>query len=262
MLLCIDIGNTNITLGAFKNHELVFVSRLATESDKTDDQCAVELNNIFRLYGVSPSNFDGAIICSVVPELNRSAFSAVKKLCGIEPMRLSAGVKTGVNILTDNPAEVGADLVAGAAAAAAEYALPCLVIDLGTATKVSVIDENGAFLGCAIAPGVNISLEALSARTSQLPRISFKAPSGVIGKNTVDSMQSGIIFGTAAMIDGMCDKIETELCREVKTVIATGGLAGDIAGFCRRDIIVNRELILEGLRLIYARNNAQKSSAK
>jgi type III pantothenate kinase len=261
MLLCIDTGNTNITLGAFDGDRLVFVSRLATERDKTEDQYAVVLKDILGLYNVSAEDIDGAIVCSVVPELSRVICSAVEKLCGTAPMQLVAGVKTGVNILTDNPAEVGADLVAGAAAVAAKYALPCLVMDLGTATKVSVVDESGAFLGCTIAPGVNISLEALSAGTSQLPRISFRTPKNVIGKNTVDSMQSGIVFGTAAMLDGICDKIEEELSRPVKTVVATGGLSTDIVKSCRRNVIINPELILEGLQLIYNKNR-QKDTAK
>jgi len=253
MLLTIDVGNTNVTLGAYSDG-LLFVSRICTERAHTVDQYAVELNNIFALHGVSARDFSGAVVSSVVPELSLVICGAVETLTGSYPLIVSPGVKTGLNILTDNPAEVGADLVAGAVAAAAQYPLPCLVMDLGTATKISVIDENGAFLGCTISPGVAISLEALSARASLLPRISWDTPKKVIGKNSVDSIQSGLVFGVSSMLDGLCDKIEEELRRPARTVVATGGLSRDIVKSCRREVVVNPELILEGLKIIYAKN--------
>lgn len=255
MLLVVDIGNTNINLGAYDNENLVFISRISTDRSKTRDQYAVELKNIFSLYNADSFSFSGSIVGSVVPELTHELCEAIHTLTGTEPLTLSPGVKTGLNIKTDNPAEVGADLVAGAVGAASVYPLPCLVLDLGTATKISVLDENGAFLGCTIAPGVSISLDALSARTSQLPSISFKAPSRVIGKNTIDSMQSGTVFGVASMLDGMCDRIENELGKHIETVVATGGLSRDIVKCCKRTVISNRNLILEGLRIIYLKNN-------
>lgn len=254
MLLAMDVGNTNITLGAFDGDKLCFVSRLATERYRTCDQYAVELKQIFSLYGMDAAEPTDCIIGSVVPELTSALCGAVEKVSGVNPLVLSPGVRTGLNIKTDNPAEVGADLVAGAVAAVAQYEMPCLVLDLGTATKISVLDRTGAFCGCTIAAGVSISLDALASRTSQLPRISFKAPSHVIGKNTVDSMQSGTVFGVASMLDGMCDKIEAELGEPVQTVIATGGLSGDIAENCSRDVCRNPDLILEGLRIIYLKN--------
>ncbi|MCR5485351.1 MAG: type III pantothenate kinase [Clostridiales bacterium] len=258
MLLTADIGNTNIVLGAFENDSLVFVSRLATERARTEDQYAVELESIFNLNKVDFNAFTGAIISSVVPELSNTICLAIKKILGISPLTLSPGLKTGLNILTDNPAEVGSDLVAGAVAASNKYPLPCLVMDLGTATKISVIDKNGAFCGCSIAPGIAISLEALSSRTSQLPNISFKAPDRVIGKNTVDSMRSGTVFGTASMLDGMCQKIEKELGEKIKTIVATGGLSSDIIKSCENEITADPVLILEGLKIIYEKNISKK----
>ncbi len=255
MFLAIDIGNSNITLGAYEDEKLVFHSRMSTDRTKTADQYAVEFQQIFILNGASETSFDSAAISSVVPELSGEVSEAVEKLTGCKAMLLGPGIKTGMNILIDNPAQLGADLLAGCVAAAALYPLPCLVIDLGTASKVSVIDKNGAFCGCAIAPGVRISLEALSEKTSQLPNISLKTPSHAIGKNTLDSMQSGTVFGFAAMVDGLCDKLEAELGEKAATTVATGGLAKDLIKSCRRDIIYNRELILQGLQILYKKNN-------
>ena len=167
---------------------------------------------------------------------------------------LGPGVKTGINILADDPSQAGADLVAASVAAANLYELPCFVIDLGTATKINVIDESGAFCGCAIAPGVGISLEALSARTSQLPAISLSTPKKAIGTNSIDCMQSGVVFGTAAMLDGLCDRMERELGKKVKSFVATGGLSGEIIKSCNHQMIYDPELILKGLRIIYEKN--------
>jgi type III pantothenate kinase len=254
MLLTIDVGNTNITLGAYLDDELQFVSLLATDRARTRDQYAIELYDIFRLHKINPNAFEGAVISSVVPELSAEISRAVAFIINKNPLMLAPGVKTGLNIMTDNPAQVGADLIAGAVGAMNLYPLPCIVVDLGTATKVSIIDENGSFLGCTIAPGVAVSLEALSSRTSQLPRISYDSPTHSIGKNTVESMQAGVVFGTAAMIDGICDKIEQELGQKVKTFVATGGLSKDIVRNCRHEMIYNGELLLYGLKIIYYRN--------
>ncbi len=258
MLLTIDLGNTNITMGAYEGDRILFVSRLATDKAKTKDQYAVELNSIFGLYGLPPNGFRGAIIGSVVPELTMEMCEAVETVTGKKPVLLGPGTKTGLNILTDNPAHVGADLVAGAVAAAAKYPLPCLVVDLGTATKISVVDKSGSFTGCTISAGVAISLDALARRASQLPNISLTAPPRVIGKNTVDSMQSGTVYGTAAMIDGLCARIEDELGMKAGTVVATGGLSRDIVKNCRREILFNAELVLEGLKIIYEKNSKTK----
>ena len=254
MLLVIDIGNTNITLGAYNKDELAFVSRLATDKSKTPDQYAVDFQQIFALYETPLSSFSGAAISSVVPELTGTMSEAIQKITGCKPMVLGPGIKTGMNILIDNPAQLGADLLAGCVGAAALYPLPCLVIDLGTASKISVIDKNGAFCGCTISPGIGISLDALSARTSQLPSISLKTPARAIGKNTVDSMQSGTVFGYAAMLDGLCEKLEEELGDKVMTTVATGGLAKDLVKSCKREITYNGHLILYGLKVLYEKN--------
>ncbi len=254
MLLTIDIGNTNITVGVYNKDNLLFVSRLATDRSRTPDQYAIEFKQIFALYDTPQNSFEGAAISSVVPELSSAISEAVEKITGCKPMILGPGIKTGMNILIDNPAQLGADLLAGSVGAAALYPLPCLVIDLGTASKISVIDKNGAFCGCTITPGIGISLDALSARTSQLPSISLKTPKKAIGKNTVDSMQSGTVFGYAAMIDGLCEKLEEELGDEVKSTVATGGLAKDLIKSCKRDIIYNGDLIHYGLKVLYEKN--------
>lgn len=253
MLLTIDVGNTNISTGVYENDKLLFVTRLATDRAKTPDQYAVEFKNIFSLY-ISKFTFTGAAISCVVPELSKTIFEAAKIITGVEPLVLIPGIKTGMNILIDNPAQVGADLVAGCVGAAALYKLPCLVIDLGTATKICLIDKNGAFRGCTISPGIGISLDALSARTSQLPAISLNTPSHAIGTNTIDSMQAGIVYGTAAMIDGLCAKIENEHGEKIKTVVATGGLSSDIIKSCSQNIIHNSELVLYGLKIIFNKN--------
>ena len=242
MLLTIDIGNTNLTIGAYSGEELKFVSRLATDRSRTEDQYAIELKSIFDLYGYGFDEFTGCAISSVVPELTGAISHAAKRITGSEPIVLGPGVKTGINILADDPSQANL------------YELPCFVIDLGTATKINVIDESGSFCGCAIAPGVGISLEALSAKTSQLPAISLSTPKKAIGTNSIDCMQSGVVFGTAAMLDGLCDRMEQELGRKVKSFVATGGLSGEIIKSCNHKMTYDPELILKGLRIIYEKN--------
>lgn len=254
MFLAIDIGNTNITMGAYDGDKLVFVSRLATDRLKTPDQYAIEFKQIFALHNAPSQGFSGAALSSVVPELSSTMCEAIEKITGHRPMVLGPGIKTGMNILIDNPAQLGADLLAGCIGAANLYPLPCLVIDLGTASKISVIDKNGAFRGCTIAPGIGISLDALSQRTSQLPSISLKTPDHAIGTNTLDSMQSGTVFGFAAMIDGLCEKLETELNQGKMSSVATGGLAKDLIKSCKRKIAFNGELVLYGLKVLYDKN--------
>lgn len=254
MLLTVDIGNTNITLGTYASGILSFTARLSTEQGKTADQYAVEINNILSLYGQSADDIEDCIISSVVPAATVSISGAVSRLCHIVPLILGPGVKTGLNIKIDNPAQLGADLVAGAVGALEEYTLPCVIIDMGTASTVSVLDRNGAFLGGVIAAGVRLTLKALAANTAQLPAISIEAPPSVIGSNTVECMQSGLVYGTAAMLDGLLDKIEDEL-GETPTFVATGGLSREIISHCRKNIIYNENLLLDGLRAIYEKNN-------
>lgn len=253
MLLAVDIGNTNITLGVYEDDRLLFTSRLATDVRRTADQYAIEICDVLRLNDLSTDSIEDAAICAVVPAVCAAVSTAVTKLCNIVPLILGPGVRTGLNIKIDDPAQLGADLAAGAVGALAEYKMPCVVIDLGTATTISVLDRNGCFLGGSIAAGVRLTLDALTTRTAQLPAIHIEAPKSVIGKNTVDSMKSGLVMGTAAMLDGLLDRIEDEL-GEKPTIVATGGLSKDIIVHCKNSIIYNENLLLDGLREIYEKN--------
>jgi type III pantothenate kinase len=254
MLLTMDIGNTNINIGLFQDDELALSVRLATERQKTDDQYAMDFTNIFVMHKIQFDDISGVVISSVVPEITEAVTSAIKKLTGKDSLILSPGVKTGLNILIDNPAQLGADLAAGAVGAVAEYPLPAFIIDLGTATKVCAVDKNKGFRGCMIAPGVQISLKALTDTSSLLPTISLEPPKKACGTNTVESMQSGVVLGTAAMIDGILDRFCDEL-GEPATIVATGGLSYFISPVCKRAITYDRHLILKGLKAIYEKNN-------
>ena len=253
MLLTIDIGNTNITLGAYNSGFLAFTARLATDPRKTDDQYAIEIKHILSLYNIEGEQIEDCIISSVVPAVARSVSSAISKLCEIVPLMLGPGVKTGLNIKIDNPAQLGADLVAGAVGAIDSYKMPCVIIDMGTASTISVLDRDGAFLGGVISAGVRLTLKALTENTALLSSIPIEAPKSVIGTNTTECMQAGLVFGTAAMIDGLLEKITDEL-GEKPTVVATGGLSRDIIWHCKADIIYSENLLLDGLRVIYEKN--------
>ena len=253
MLLTMDIGNTNINIGLFDGDDLTLSVRLATERQKTDDQYAMDFTNIFVMHKIDFNDINGVVISSVVPEITEAVTSAIKKLTGKDALILSPGVKTGLNILIDNPGQLGADLAAGAVGAVAEYPLPAFVIDLGTATKICAIDKNRGFRGCMIAPGVQISLKALTDTSSLLPTISLEPPKKACGTNTVESMQSGIVLGTAAMIDGILDRFAEEL-GEPASIIATGGLSYFVSPVCKREITYDRHLILKGLKAIYEKN--------
>lgn len=261
MLLTVDIGNSHITLGGYENDQLVFVSNLLTTPYRTEDQYAVELGQIMALYHTDPHSIDGVMISSVVPELCTPIQNALFKISGVKPLLLGPGIKTGLNILIDNPAQLGPDLVAAAVAATARYPLPCVIFDLGTATTVSFLDAKGNFLGGMIAAGVGIMLHALATKTALLPHISLESPNHFIGKNTVHSMQSGLLFGTASMLDGLADRFATEL-HEPPTLIATGGLAELVVKHCTRPFVVDKYLLLDGLRLIYDKNKKPTPSTR
>lgn len=254
MLLTIDIGNTNITLGAFNSNFLAFTARLATDTLKTDDQYAIEIKHLLSLYDIKSDDIEDCIISSVVPSVGRSVSHAISKLCQIVPLMLGPGVKTGLNIKIDNPAQLGADLVAGAVGAIDAYTMPCVVIDMGTASTISVLDKNATFLGGVITAGVRLTLKALSENTALLTSIPIEAPKSIIGANTTESMQAGLVLGTSAMIDGILEKITEEL-GETPTVVATGGLSREIITHCKTNIIYNENLLLDGLRVIYEKNN-------
>lgn len=252
MILTIDIGNTNINLGLFQEDTLCLSARMATERDKTEDQFAAEFYQFFQMHTLVPSEFSGSIISSVVPEITTSVKHAVERLTNQKVLVLSPGVKTGLNILIDNPAQLGADLAAGAVGASANYPLPAFVIDLGTATKIYAIDEKG-FRGCMIAPGVVISLKALTDTSSLLPTISLEPPKKACGTNSIESMQSGIILGTAAMVDGLLERFDEELGTP-KVILATGGLSSYIMPVCKHEITYDSHLVLKGLKKIYDKN--------
>lgn len=253
MILAIDIGNTNIVLGCLKEETILFTERLSTDHAKTDLEHAISIKNVLELHHIDPQEIEGAIIGSVVPPITALIKQALKKIAGCEAMIVGPGLKTGLNILMDNPASVGSDLIVGAVAGIAEYSLPLVIIDMGTATTICVVDENKNYIGGMILPGIRVSLDSLTSRTSQLPRISLDPPKRLIGKNTIDCMKSGILYGNASCIDGMVERIEEDLGQPV-TVVATGGLASSIAPLCKHDIILDDELLLKGLLLIYQKN--------
>jgi type III pantothenate kinase len=255
MILTIDIGNTNIVLGGFVNEELKFVARIATNPNKTEDEYATKIRSILALHNVEKSEVSGAIISSVVPPLNSIVKKAVKLIYNVDPLLVGPGIKTGINIHCDNPSSVGADLICACVAAHHIYGSPSLIIDMGTATKIMVMDKSGTFIGVSIIPGVGMGLKALASDTAQLPQISLEAPKSVIGKNTVDCMKSGVVFGNASLIDGMIDRFNDEMGQNLK-VYATGGLASTIIPHCKHEISIDENLVLNGLKIIYDKNKS------
>lgn len=253
MLLAIDVGNTNITVGCVDGGEAACVFRMASDISKTEYEYASSMKNIVEFNGMDCGALSGVAVSSVVPPLTPVFRRAAKLLTGAEPIVVGAGIKTGLNILIDDPAQLGSDMVAAAVAARAFYELPVIVVDMGTATKIFVIDGNAGFIGGAIYPGVALSMDALSKGTSQLPRVPVEAPKRCISANTVDCMKSGAIFGSAAMIDGMAERFEEELGHRAN-VVATGGLADIIYKHCKRDIVYDPILVLRGLEIIYGKN--------
>ena len=258
MILAIDIGNTNIVLGCIDGKSILKEARMATDTVKTSDQYCAELKSMLDLLEISVKKIEGVIISSVVPPVLNSFKTAIVKLTGIIPLVVGPGIKTGLNILLDNPALAGGDLIVGAVAALDQYKPPLLIIDMGTATTITAIDSNGSFLGGSIFPGVKISAEALSGKTAQLPAISLEAPQKAIGRNTIDCMRSGLMMGTAAMLDGMIERMEAELGASA-TVVATGGIARFIIPMCKREMIYDKDLILKGLRIIYENNKNKRN---
>ena len=253
MLLVIDIGNTNIVIGCMEDEEIKFKARIATDRTRTSDQYGVEIKNMLEAYGVQLDTIEDCIISSVVPPVFNSVKTGVIKVLGKQPMVVGPGLKTGLNIHTDVPSQVGSDRIVIAVAALAEYKAPLILMDLGTATTIEVVEPDNIYMGGIIFPGVRLSLDALTSRAAQLPGISLEQPKKVIGKNTVDCMRSGMMYGTASMIDGMVERIEEELGHSA-TVIATGGLAQFITPLCKREIILEKDLLLKGLNIIYKKN--------
>lgn len=257
MVIALDIGNTNIVLGIFKENKLEFIERISTDQNITALEYALKFKSILDIHNINTKMISGSIISSVVPSITQRTAEAIKRISKIEPKIVGKGLETNLEICIDTPSQLGSDLIVDAVAVCDEYKCPAIIIDMGTATTFSVIDKNKRYIGGMILPGLNISLEALKSRTSQLPKIELSAPPSIIGKNTVDCMKSGMVYGTAAQIDGIIDRIQNELGEE-PTVIATGGVAGCVIPICKKNIIHDDALLLKGLIKIYYRNEEKE----
>ena len=253
MLLAVDIGNTNICIGVLEGDEVRSTTRMVTRPRCTADEYTAELKFLLRRIGVTPADAQGVIVCSVVPGRTRQLADTCRRLTGRDAMLVSVALDTGLTMDVDTPERVGQDRLADAAAAAARYPLPCMTVDLGTATTYNVIGEGGVFLGGFIVPGVQTSLRAISAGTAQLPPIAPETPGELIGKNTVACLNNGAMFGTAAMLDGLADRVEAQLGRPL-TVVATGGLAPYILPCCKRRVHYDADLLFHGRALLYRKN--------
>jgi type III pantothenate kinase len=258
-LLVVDLGNTNIVLGIYRDNELMNSWRLATARERTADEYGILARQLVgdELH----QNLEGAIVASVVPPLNGAMTFMINKYFGVEPIFVEPGVKTGIAIHVDNPLEVGADRIVNCAAAHDRYGGPTVIVDFGTATTFDVVTENAEFVGGVIAPGLNISAEALFARAARLPRVDVKRPDRVIGTNTVVNMQSGIYFGYLGLVDGILARIKREV-PDLKRVVATGGLATLFAEESEHIDDVDPELTLKGLKIIYDRNRTPRGTGR
>lgn len=255
MLLAVDIGNTNIVLGVLNGEKLICSGRLSTNVNETEIEYSMKLKAFLDINNVD--NIDGAIISSVVPALVRTLLKSIQLVCNVEALVVGPGVKTGLNIKIDNPAETGANIVVGDVAVINKYPLPAIVFYFGTATTASVIDKTGAHLGGAIMCGIKTAINSLSSTTAQLPQIDISVPSKIIGRNTVDAMKCGSVIGTAAILEGLVSRFEKEL-GEKATVIVTGGFGKAIAKAAELDVIVDENLFVDGLRIIYEKNKMKK----
>ena len=261
MILTIDIGNTAITMGLFTPEgRLQFRGSLKTDKNKTRDQIAIDLLDMFHLYRSDLQGITGAVISSVVPPMTSAMAGAAEQLSGVRPMIVGPGVKTGMNILAEIHNQLGADIVASAVAAIQKYPQPIIVIDMGTATTFSYLSES-TYKGCVIIPGVRIAVEALSGRAAELPHISLEQPPSIFGRSTIDAMRSGVLYGNAAMIDGMIQRMETE-AKPVATVVMTGGNAEMIQPHCKRKILIDENLLLDGLYYLYQKNHERRRPKK
>ena len=253
MILAVDIGNSNIVIGGVEGESIVFESRIRTDATKTSDEYCVDLKILLDVQGIAVQSIEGAIIASVVPQVLNSIHTAILKLTGKTSLVVGPGLKTGLNIKIENPAQTGADLVVGCVAALREHKPPMIVVDMGTATTVVVLDETGALIGGSISPGVKISMDALTERTALLPGLQLDQPKKAIGRNTIDCMRSGIMMGNACMLDGLISRMEAELGYKT-TVVATGGIAKFVLPMCQTPVIYDKDLIIKGLAALYRDN--------
>ena len=245
MILAIDVGNTNIVLGGIMDNQQVFSARLASDRNKTADQYALDIQGILTMHKVRVEAIEGGILSSVVPYLQTVIPNAVKLLTGVDLLVVGPGIKTGLSIRMDNPASVGSDLIVAAVAARAKYKAPIAIVDMGTATTLSVVAKNGNYIGGMIIPGLWTSMNALSAHAAQLPYIDLNGPAKLLGTNTVDCMRSGALIGTAAMLDGLIDRLEEELGESVSPLIVP---------YCRHSFHLEPDILIDGLRILYGKN--------
>lgn len=256
MILAIDIGNTNTSIGLFDTKgKLAFLSELKTDRKKTQDQCCLDLMGVFRLYQAEIEKVTGAIISSVVPPMTANMAAAVSRLTGHKPLVVGPGLKTGLNIKADVHNQLGSDIVASSVAAFSKYSTPVIVINLGTAITFSYLSNN-AYEGCAITPGVQIALEALSERAAQLPYIALDGVAAPLGRNTVDAMRAGVIYGNAGAIDRMIECMEEAAGASAQTIVATGDSSAHLMRHCKHKICIDHNLVMEGLFLLYQKNTA------
>ena len=253
MILAVDIGNSSIVIGGFQEKKLLFTARIRTDSTKTSDEYCIDLMSVLEVYRHGREEIQGSIIASVVPQATNAFKTALRKLSGTEPMIVGKGLKTRLNLKIENPALIGADLVVGAVGALLEHKPPMIVVDMGTATSMMVLDESGALVGGSICPGVQASLDALTSRTALLPGLQLDQPRRAIGKNTVECMRSGVMFGAAGMLDGLVERMEQELGSKTKVVV-TGRIARFIVPLCETPMIYDKDLTLKGLAALYQEN--------
>lgn len=257
MILAVDIGNTHTVFGCInEKNQVVNVFKITTDRGETEYGYGIKLRQLFELQNIDRSAFCGAIISSVVPPVTQTIKNAVQLITGETPLIVGAGIKTGLHLMVDDPGTVAGDLVATAIGAKEEYPLPCIIIDMGTATTLTVVDDKGCFIGGAILPGVGISLDALIRDTSLLPRIDIAPPQKAISTNTVECMKSGLVYGAAGGVDGMIRRFSKQLGQMPKSIVTTGGLGGLICPYCEHDIIVDDSLLLRGLGIIWRKNHS------